>query len=501
MKRILTFTAALVFTLLAQAADLVTLPEGVVAEDYTLNITYAIAGQNGYQDNTKEFTTKVAFDGNDVYVAGLAYYFPSSYVKGTISGNQAIFASAQYLGADQYGDEYLSCFTLDGNDVVPSATFGLVYDAQARSFTFTGNVFIGETSLPNDGNLYAYVKSAVFTPGAVVRPQPVEVPENLETTDYMLMATYVVNEPDETGQFHLTSEPYQIPVSVGFDGDDLYIQGLVENVPESWAKATKNAQGNYVLSFGQYAGTVVLYGENYDYYLAAVSRMNKLEDLVFTYHPEDGSITSTQTMVVNRNKKTLEAYYWLKDIAIKKVAEKEATPANPQFTFHAEPSPYGSTTWYYASVFIPLVDTEDVPLATDKLSYMFYYKKDGQELPVTFPKSKYYMLENDMTEIPFGFTDKLDIGLHFIYFEKLGISELQSWTALGLQSIYRGNDVEHRSDITWVDLTEFWQTQGISTVSADRSSAKTAIYNLSGQRLQQAKKGLNIINGKKVIVR
>ena len=44
-------------------------------------------------------------------------------------------------------------------------------------------------------------------------------------------------------------------------------------------------------------------------------------------------------------------------------------------------------------------------------------------------------------------------------------------------------------------------TNGISEVSPDMKSDKILIFNLAGQRLAAPRKGLNIINGKKVMVK
>ena len=40
---------------------------------------------------------------------------------------------------------------------------------------------------------------------------------------------------------------------------------------------------------------------------------------------------------------------------------------------------------------------------------------------------------------------------------------------------------------------------GIQNVTGDRSTLSDTIYNLSGQRLTAPQKGINIINGKKVV--
>lgn len=42
---------------------------------------------------------------------------------------------------------------------------------------------------------------------------------------------------------------------------------------------------------------------------------------------------------------------------------------------------------------------------------------------------------------------------------------------------------------------------GISNVMMDASGKKARIYNLSGQKMTAPQKGVNIINGKKIVIR
>ena len=491
MKKLFTFSLTMALSTLLHAATLVTLPAGVEPEDYTLKIVHAIYQSGGYIDNSKEMTTKVAFSGNDVYVAGLAYYFPEAYVKGTLDGSTVTFASAQFVGEDMYGEEYLSSYTLNGDDVVP-CDFVMHYDTDSRTLTVDASVFVGETSEPNGGGLYAYVKAAVFTPGALPPLVKVDVPEGLTTRPYLLSANYMAYDTAADGSTVLRNDPYQQPVAVGLDGDDLYIQGLVENVPDDWVKATKNSAGQYVIPSGQYVGTSNLYGQQfYDFYVTSFNRNNQLTDIVLTYNEADQSVTTTQSIAMNANKSSLQAYYYLTNVSLKPMIEREATPAEPSFTFSREPSPYGSTVWYFADMFIPLTDTAGEPLLADKLSYIFYAEKDGQQQPVVFQASKYYMLDEDISELPYSFTDRLDISNHTVYFEKMGEEELRSWTRLGLQTIYRGQGAEHRSAIVWFDMAAFWQAiDGIYNPAQDFVPATRQDYDLQGRRISDDARGL-----------
>jgi hypothetical protein len=502
MKKLLFIAVSWLLALSAQAANvLVTLPEGVEAEEYTLAITHKIyQGNDQSANNEKKFTAYVAVNGSDVYVSGLSYYFPSAYVKGTLADGKVTFASGQYVGTDQYGNEFITSYVIkEGKAEIQPFVF--IYDAATRSLTFDGNCYISETTQSNGGNLYTDILSAVYTPGGVPPLQPVIVPEGLQTQSYLLNGTRLMNEKDNNGVTNLIDEPCQRPVVLGIDGDDLYIQGLVEEVPYGWVKATKDVSGNYVVPSGQYVGTWEYMNLVYDYFITSVNRNNVMEDLVLTYDATTGCFSAGQTIALTSSATKVESYYWIIGTTLEPIVEREATPAMPDFTFKAEKSPYGSTMWYYAQFFVPMIDTEGHPMVADKLSFVFYAKKNGVTTPVTFPKSKYYMLEADLTEIPFGFTDRLDIGLHDIYFEKLGDEELKQWEGLGLQSIYRGNGVEHRSEIFWGDLSEMQTVLGISDIQAAPAVKNAAVYSLSGQRLQSPRKGLNIIGGKKIFVK
>ena len=498
MKRILIFATTLLLTLVAQAAgEVVTIPEGVEPEEYTLTITHAVSQLDGSTiDYNKSITANVAFDGNDVYVQGLAYWFPNAYIKGTLADGKVTFAYGQVMGRDMYGDEYLVGYTLDAEGKAEVADMVFIYDAETRTLTNDPNVIIAEVGEPQDGQfpIYCYVRKAEFTPGGLPPLMPVTVPENLTTETYLLSGTTIYSEQDNEGNSHLTEEKCERPINVGFDGDNLYVQGLVEQVPEGWVMATKNSKGQYVVPAGQYVGTFQAFNLTFDYFVTSLSRNNAMIDVVFTYNEADGSIACTQTMAMTSSATVADCYYWLTGVKMKKVTEKEATPATPEFTFSVEISPYAGTSWYRADYFIPLSDVNGDPMVSDKLSFTFLKEKNGEVSPVTFPagSSYYYTLTEDLTEIPYGFITLPDIGLHTIYFEKLGASELKSWTRLGLQSTYRGQGVEHKSDIFWFDMTEFWASQGIADI-IDTDNMKVAeSYDLQGRKIDGTSKGLVI---------
>ena len=496
MKKLLFFAASLLLTMTAQAAGtLVTVPEGVETEDYTLTITHAVVQQGGTtSDLEKKRTVKVAFNGTDVYLQGLAYYFPNAYVKGTLENGKVTIVSGQFLGEDMSGEEYLTGYKRTEGGQMEVAHMLFDYDAETRTLTNDASVYIAETSQLINGNadIYCYVRSAVYTLGGLPPLVPVEVPEGLQTDSYLLIASQSINEENEKGEFELVTHRYEIPVNVGFNGDDLYIQGMIENVKYAWAKATKDGNGQYVIPVAQYIGTQEFYGQEFNYYLGATSRYGGLTAVTFSYDAASGTLSSTQTIAPTSTDNTdiAEAYYTLKNVSIKKIVEREATPSAPEMTLRKMASPYGGTMWYYADMFIPLTDTEQLPMLADKISFVFYKDKNGEVSTVTFPAAKFYELDTDVTEMAYSFQAMPDFSNHTVYFEKLGEAELKTWSRLGLQTIYRGKDVEHRSEITWVDLSETWNT-GIADVQWTPTTVQGE-YDLQGRPTDGNARGLVI---------
>ena len=87
--------------------------------------------------------------------------------------------------------------------------------------------------------------ATIFSVAALAQDTLITPPENLSTDTYRFTATALINGEAETSN-------YDEQVTIGFDGDDVYILGLVRECPdEFWCKATKNEEGNYVIPANQ----------------------------------------------------------------------------------------------------------------------------------------------------------------------------------------------------------------------------------------------------------
>ena len=319
-------------------------------------------------------------------------------------------------------------------------------------------------------------------------PTAVVAPENLVTDAYIMKANSL--------------KPYYDPaeltlwVKVGFDGDDAYIQGLAADVNSDagqlWVKATKNEAGQYVIPANQFMGSVSFWMSNNDYYFTAIDADGKMVDAVLDFDAEKSQFTTAQTLVLNGLLADVYAYQTFTDVIITKFNEVAATPADPIINS----IDFGE--WSSGiSCSIPAVDSNGETLNPQKLFYTVWVEKDGQQSPYTFKAEMYWAIDEDATEVPYSFNYSSWDGSHSIYFQD-GVEECGTWTKVGIQSIYYGGGECNKSSLVWIENPN---ASGICNLETDGDAGKYVIYNIAGQRLDAPQKGLNIINGRKVVIK
>jgi hypothetical protein len=195
----------------------------------------------------------VAFDGNDIYVKGIAMWFPEAWLKGTIQGNKVVFASGQFVGEDEYGPEYIIA-TVDGENVAPEFTFD--YNAETKTLTL-GEYLVVESAKKDEIYAYGYWQGLTIYQGEIIVPEPVVVPDGLETEVY----TFSAQELQFDEQDNPVYEPISFDVNVGFNGNDVYVQGMAqkasfEYLTDAWVKGTMQ-DGVATFATGQFYGTVM----------------------------------------------------------------------------------------------------------------------------------------------------------------------------------------------------------------------------------------------------
>jgi hypothetical protein len=351
-------------------------------------------------------------------------------------------------------------------------------------------------------------------------------------------------------------------LKIGFDGNDVYLQGLNSFLTEAWIKGT--LEGTTITFPGrQYFG---FYQDSpysgYDMYLQD-------EDVLFTYDADANKMTAITEEITIYTSTLLKGDIY-KNAVITKVIEKAAIPATPNIS-----QIYDSSTGPVVMYTVPTLDVDGNAIASSKLTFQFlsdieqeitpvtfdpadysslseamtifpygfkdntelfptymylkqadysqwnkigiqsiykgngetlnpqklfytvWVEQDGQQMPYIFKSEMYYGIEEDATEVPYSFNYSSWDGSHNIYFQD-GVEECGKWTKVGIQSIYYGGDECNKTDVVWIDNPN---ASGISDIAADIEAGKAVIYNIAGQRYSIPQKGLNIINGRKVVIK
>ena len=461
---------------------LVALPEGAEAEVWTIEGEF---NTNDGTENVQE-QTQLAKVGNDIYVQGLAYYFPEAWMKGTLDEQTGIvtFANGQFVGEDEYGKEYI-LGTEDGETI---CDIQFAYDAEAQTLTQLTGYILENGDSKTEMSYYGYWTNINFYAGEPIVIDPVVAPEDLATETYLFKAMSLeYAESDE--ETETESEPewvdYSLQVQVGFDADTVYIQGLSADYAQGWVKATKNEAGQYVIPANQFMGTYDVAGLGwfiYDYFFTAVGENDELVDAVLNFDAETSTFSTDQTLALNGSKRSLYYYLMFQNVTITKMPEVAATPADPEVVSVSLEGNYPKVSFS-----IPAKDVDGNDLLNSKLAYVIWIEKDGQEQQLTLAADIYENLENDMTEIPYSFTDDYDImSTGSTVYLNQGAEELATWTKIGVQSIYRGGGEEHKSNIGWYDIIP----TGINGMAMDAQSSRT--YDLQGRLVNGNAKGLLI---------
>lgn len=473
---------------------LVTLPEGVEPQTWTIEGTFA---DSNSADEIQR-ATEVAIVGNDVYVKGIPFYFEDSWMKGTLNAETGIvtFPSGQFVGEDDYGKEYM----IGSNDTKTICDIEFAYDAEAKTLTQMTSYIIENADTRDEIAPYGYWYDMVIYAGEPVIIEPVTPPADLVADSYLFNAMVQENEYDENDNPYL-SEPteYSYQMQIGFDGNDVYFKSFSEDTADLWAKGTLSEDGKTVtIPANQYMGQLTILWYTFKYYLTAIDEQGNMIDIVLNYDAEKNTFTTNQTLVLHDGKRKLGTPYQVfTNVEITKLQDIAATPATPSVTGFS-----GDAESQYRSIMVdvPTTDVDGNDLVYSKLFYTIWVEKGNAVEQITFSPDLYGKLTEDMTEIPYGFTDNWDIYTNGKVYLNQSVEEIQSWTKIGVQSIYYGGGERKVSEMGWFENPMYETTTGISALKAN-DLRNAVIYNLAGQRIQTPQKGLNIINGKKVVVK
>lgn len=488
-------------------------PEGTEFKNQSLSSFwfYSFFGYlfNGY--NYAALSSYVLADDGTIWLYCPISQYNTGYLKLEKQEDGTYIAhTPQAILSENYGDEdvvyYATRLTLqdqgDGDYYYPEANDEGGYNLDVR-FTYengvlmqVNNEFGDEVNAPkeiialtdSEGEWYGFADGQIVVQS--VNETATTLPEGAQPLDYV-MGDKLLNTAD--GTFSLRQQI----VKMAEMGNDVYLAAPEQE--NMWIKGTKSGDGTLTFK-PQYLGPsesannhvwfkpgtyTIDYDDTYEdqpYYMEY--RLNE-EPLTFTLK-EDGSYATTEpsTLLVNASN---DKMYYVSARAVpqlKQFKEVATTPSAPVFTSY---SPFDVDYGYgFFSFDLQPTDASGNFLNTDKLSYVVFV--DDTE-PFVFMTDEYMGLEEEMTELGYAFTDKYDIYVsdasHTIYFY------FDNPDLIGLQAIYRGGGEEHKSEVTWLNVTDF--LTDVKSAATATNGAPAAYYDVQGRQLRQPQRGLNIM--------
>ena len=251
-------------------------------------------------------------DNGDVYIRDLiSTYRNNAWVKGSLSGNTITIPTGQLVNYQSYAEVPYAIYwgvKVDGDYVRDDARDVITMTIDGDQITLEGSDednIIG-VFYEYDGNSFfsdfgdyesVYTFDHDFVPLDVVAVTP---PAGLQTETWYTSGHY----------YEGSSVPFRGQVSLGFDGDDVYLQGLFANYPDAWMHGVIN---DGTVTFG---GMQVL-GELDGQTIYAVGyNGDLLMSYEMAYDEEGGVFTSLVELLANDNDENVNYDVWIEDLAI-----------------------------------------------------------------------------------------------------------------------------------------------------------------------------------------
>lgn len=302
--------------------------------------------------------------------------------------------------------------------------------------------------------------------------QPVEVPETLQTE-----------------LWNMICKPNGHHVKVGIDGNDIYLANFDINVPDAVLKG-RIENDKAIFPSGQFIGTLMDV-----YYLwfsgakvLTSTQFEKGEELIFNYDAENKTLTCGQDdmMIISSKPDQVEIMsYYQNPLFICKNTQTSFKPAAPNlYSFYNGMEEAGYNRFDFQ---LPNYSTEYDLLDPLNMYYEVYF---DSEL-FTFRTDEFTGLSEDMTQIPYDFTDYMDFmkndDIYTLYYYT---DDLET---IGFQLFNRQRENVYGSDlVTYNFETGEIITTGLTTPIIGSPLESVSYYTLQGQPIKEPTPGICI---------
>lgn len=511
------------------ADDIIYEPDGVRSDNLVReDVSYFNIGGELYLDNVTGVVSHyvVSADGNSIYMRPISTWNAGGYIRLDRQADGTYTAHTPQIFYDQDNGDgthllvwatRLKLHTYDDGKIwyEPEDNGDGSYNTDMR-FTFEDGVLSQADmtttgGLPNEilamtdseGSWLLYGSGCISISPLADGDKPAVLPG--DNVQQAAMLSYG-NIDMSTGGMTVVSKPLVWAVSASEPGA-VYVKGLSNTMPEQWVKGELGGDGG--LTFRkQYLGInqdqkkhlwlmPALYtvdavpSGGAEYYIPSYTMADAVT-LEFNAATQTYRSTENEALTVSMLPSRVNYTEAFNSPVITLIDDKAATPAAPA------DAALQSTTYGYVRMQFTLspTDVDGRFIDTGKLYYRVFIGGD-ETTPFVFNAGTYH-LDEDMTDIPYGFNNGIASissynNSHYFNIYDPGV------TLCGVQSVYKGGGEERVSDIIWVDMSG----TGITSVTADEA-AKVEYYDLQGRHVDNPAKGIFIkktttANGTKTI--
>jgi hypothetical protein len=264
-----------------------------------------------------------------------------------------------------------------------------------------------------------------------------------------------------------TDKDKAFEVFVVIDNNDVYVKGLSEYLTDGWVKGTI---ADEVATFpAAYMGIFEFWGDAYEL---------NFDGAVFTVNDDASVLTAPDGYTTSVEGEVLDEFI---NVTLTKAVAEIATPATPTITEFTEDD-YG----HYVKMTIPAKDVDGNDIFAALLSYQLLVDRNGEQSVYEFTTDNYEFIEENMTVVPYNFTDYYDIDVAgkqvYIYGD-----DIDDWNAIGVKSIYTVGEESQESEIFWYQLNQ----TAITGVDATTVTQVT-YYDLQGRKVDANTHGIFI---------
>lgn len=430
----------------------------------------------------------VECDNGDVYLKNPVSMLPTNlYIKGQRKDKTMVFELPQvaylepYYG-NIYPYKFTNCIYCEETDTYYAVNSE---DAKDHNLETVSDTFVVEI-LDNGTYRYTAAKNGDIMAGLVdiESDKWVGYGEILSVWEPFNATLTQAPEGLETEDVAVYSEGEGYYAKMGYDNDDVYIQGLFSNMPSAWVKGTRKGD-KVVFNSGQYIG-IEAQNNVFSYFVGATydtetNRLNYNDALTFNYDDETNMLVAEEGQAAVLSAAADEIAY----IEYLLYPEIHSFPSNMSYN----PAAPVQIDYEYSPIYHDLCvrfiipDTNEEGLLLDK-KYIYYSFFVDDEVFV-FTTADYPTFKEDMSLFPYSFTDGREImfidGIHeaWFYFDEP--------KPVGVQSFYiKDGEVLGQSSKL--------QTSGVRDVVSEESKVveSTEYYNSCGQRISKPSNGFYI---------